>query len=69
MGQNKSIVDVWLEDGRVYVSNDGGVIMENDLNNSWLWVLGAICDDRTIRIHDNRSVLQAHQKRLNFNEE
>lgn len=52
---------VWIEDDLVCVQYSGGEICRNELNNSWLWLLGSIYDESPIEIIDTRRNLQEHQ--------
>lgn len=64
MEETKIPVKVIIEDGQVAVRCCGGMWNVGDLDDRWLWVLGAIAfpEEHTIQISDRRKNRQEHQK-------
>lgn len=58
------MVKIILEDKQIGVSYMDGTIYIDELNNMWLWLLGAIKQGEKIVIQDHRDHLEPHQFRL-----
>ena len=60
----KNVIQVWLEDDKVYVSCNHGQIEVSDKTDSWLHVLNAIAfpEENMLEIVDQRTQRQEHQK-------
>lgn len=66
MQKSKMPVKVVVTDEEVMVSLAGGSYYSTEINNPWLWVLGAICnpDEYKISVKDQRKNMESHQKQL-----
>ena len=56
------MLEIYINDKEVGVSNDYGPWHTEKLNNQWLWILGVIKNGTRIKINDCRSELQPHQQ-------
>ena len=63
---SKILIDVVIHDSDIVVRCDGGMWNLGDIDNRWLWVLGAIAfpEEHKLTIYDNRMHRQEHQKNL-----
>lgn len=55
------MVRIRFDNENVYVNYCNGQWYAQPLDNSWLWVIGAIRNGERIEIYDNRKELQDHQ--------
>lgn len=60
----RNIVQVYLQDDKVYVSCNHGQVEVSPKTDSWLWLLNAVAfpEDCTLEIMDERKHRQEHQK-------
>lgn len=63
---SKTPVEVVIQDSKISVRYAGGQWLVGDIDNRWLWLLGAIAnpEEHKIRIQDIRTKLEDHQTKI-----
>lgn len=66
MANKKIPVRVMVQDDKVMVSYGGGCWYQSPIDNTWLWVLDAICysEEHELQIQDHREHREEHQRKL-----
>lgn len=60
------MLEIYINDKEVGISNDYGPWYTDKLNNQWLWLLNAIKNGTKIKVADNREKLQPHQVNMDY---
>lgn len=60
------MLKVNFNDKDIAVSYDGGEWLITKINNSWLWLIGALENGEKIKVRDERKELQDHQHNMTF---